>query len=281
MKGLLIKDHRLFSFGLGLLVLSALSCLIYSNQLRVRTIAIPAAAFSERLKGKVLVHMSDLHVSRSGIAHENTLRAKLAELKPDLIFLTGDYVSWFGEQADYQKARAFLRTLNAPLGVYAVMGDADYSNERESCGFCHSEDRRRPSPLQHVRFLRNAFVEVPIHGDTLRVAGFDDWSAVQPEPQLLPALLGTRPAILLSHSSLPYAALATKQNVLVLSGDTHGGEIYMPAFFWKHWQRKPDPEHMYGYFRNGNKHLYVTSGIASEVPLRLGVPPEIAVFRFQ
>lgn len=245
----------------------------------MRTVDIPSGAF-EMLKGKVVVLMSDVHVGRDGSAHENEIRTKLAELRPDLILLTGDFVSWLGEKPDYQKAFSFLSTLDAPMGVFAVLGDADYSNERQSCGFCHSGDPIRPTPLNQVQFIKNSFVDVPFGSDTLRIAGFDAWAELKLDLQKLPMLIKARPTILLSHSSLIYASIPNDSDVLVLSGDTHGGEIYMPSFFWKLSKRKPDPDHIYGYYQDGNKKLYVTSGVGTDLPFRFGVPPEIVVLRF-
>jgi hypothetical protein len=255
--------------------------LVQSNQLRVRAVDVHSGVFGKLLNGKVIVQLSDLHIGRDGFNHEARLRERLAELQPDLILLTGDYVSWFGESGDYRKAFNFLATLDAPLGVFAVLGDADYSNERESCGFCHSANPASLTPLNHVRFLRNAYIDVPIGEDTLRIAGMDGGSELKLEIHRLPELTGSRPTILLSHTSLIYDEIPEDRDVFVLSGDTHGGEVAMPSFFWRLLKRKPDPDHIYGPYGDGNKRLYVSSGIANDMPFRFGVPPEVVVLRFQ
>ena len=257
-----------------------MACLVYSNQLHVRVIEVYSWGNSRILQGKKIVQLSDLHIGREGIAHEGEIRGRLAELNPDMILLTGDYVRWFAEKEDYQKAIAFLGTLQAPFGVFAVLGDADYSNARQSCGFCHRADLVRPTPMPHVRFLRNTFVDVPLGQDTLRVIGLDAALEAGTRWQRLQPWVSPRPTILLSHTSVVYRAIPAQEDIFVFSGDTHGGEIYMPDLFWKLWKRKPDPEHMYGHYREGNKQLYVTSGVGSDLPFRFGVPAEIAVFCF-
>jgi predicted MPP superfamily phosphohydrolase len=276
----LIRHHRLIAVVAGLFVLGGIYCLIDSNHLHVRTVNIPPGPFSKMLKGKVVVHLSDLHFSRNSSAQQIEIRAKLAALKPDLVLLTGDFVRWFGERQDYQSVFAFLSTLDAPLGVFAVLGDADFTAERESCGFCHSVDPIRPTPLNHVRVMMDTFNDVPIGPGTLRIVALGPPTESNPDLRRLPELLDRHPVILLNHSSSVYSSVDPERNVLVLSGDTHGGEIYLPAFLWKTWKRKPDPDHMHGYYRDGNKQLYVTSGIGKDLPFRFGVPPEIAVLRF-
>ncbi len=80
------------------------------------------------LKDLKIVQLSDLHIGRNiSISTERTLKI-LNELKPDMILLSGDYVEWYGDKQAYDNAINFLSQLNAPLGIYAVMGDADYSS---------------------------------------------------------------------------------------------------------------------------------------------------------
>jgi len=89
------------------------------------------------------------------------------------------------------------------------------------------------------------------------------------------------PAIILSHSSAIYQELNSDKDLLVLSGDTHGGQVFLPIWIWKFIKHKRDPEHMYGYFRENKKHLFVSDGIGtSHLPIRFGVPPQIALFKF-
>ena len=81
------------------------------------------------LKGKTAIHISDLHISSIGRL-ENQVLQKINDSKPDFVFLTGDYVQWNGS---YEPALEFLAKLQAEIGVWAVMGDYDYSNDRKNC----------------------------------------------------------------------------------------------------------------------------------------------------
>lgn len=252
-------------------------------QVRLKTVKIYNKAMASTLKDLKIVQLSDLHIGDNVSTSIKRTLEILNELKPDLILLTGDYVDWHGNKQAYGNTIAFLSQLNAPLGVYAVMGDSDYSFSRRSCGFCHEEGSTRPPTQHQVKFLRNAKAVIKIGGEILSIIGIGTDSNHAPLPNVINSMLGDvdSPAIVLSHYSSVYDKINSEENILVLSGDTHGGQIYLPEFIWKIIKRKPDTEHMYGFYQDNNKSLYVTSGIGtSDIPFRLGVPPEVVLFEF-
>ncbi len=264
-----------------LVIIALYGFLIEPNQVRVKTVRIHNKAMASTLKGLKIIHLSDLHIKKNiSIPTKRTLKI-LKELKPDMILLTGDYVEWYGNKQTYDNAINFLSQLNAPLGIYAVMGDADYSFSRWSCGFCH-EGRSTLPPAQHqVKFLRNAQAIIEIEGNEISIIGIGSDSDYASDAKTLNTMLTEKPAIVLSHFSIAYNCINKDKNVLVLSGDTHGGQIFLPEFIWKIIKRKPDVEHKYGLYQDKNKSLYVTSGIGtSDIPFRLGVPPEVVLFEF-
>ena len=265
----------------SLIMIALYGFFIEPNHVRLITVKIHNKAMASTLKDLKIVHLSDLHIGENiSISIKRTLEI-LNELKPDLILLTGDYVDWYGSKQAYGNAITFLSQLNAPLGVYAVMGDADYSFSRKSCGFCHEEGSTRPPTQHQVRFLRDAQVVIEIEGGGISIIGIGGDSDYASGSNTVNNMLIDSPAIVLSHSSLAYNSINKEGNVLVLSGDTHGGQIYLPEFIWKILKRKPDTAHMYGLYQDKNKSLYVTSGIGtSDIPFRFGVPPEVVLFEF-
>ena len=254
---------------------------LVSNTLKIQTVNLQQSSFSDVLRGKRAILLSDLHLSAGNKTSVSQLLFAIEKIKPDIIFLVGDFVPWTSTKEDYRNVFHFLKELSAPLGVYAVLGDSDYQRSRESCTFCHSQNIRKPTPLNQVKFIRDNFIDLNLNGRFLRIAGVDSREGLRPRLQNVPPLIVRTPVILLSHTSTVYKKIPDSRNVLVLSGDTHGGQVYLPTFLWKLWGRKPDPEHMYGYFKDGEKSLYVTSGTGtSDLPFRFGVRPEIAVFKF-
>src|SRR3989338_2077737 len=256
---------------------------IEPRKVRLKTVEIRNKAMSSTLKDLKIVQLSDLHIGNNASIPINQTLEILNELKPDLILLTGDYVDWNGSKQAYGNAITFLSQLNAPLGIYAVMGDSDYSFSRKSCGFCHEEGNTLPPTQHQVRFLRNTKVVVKIGGKELSVIGIgtdsNHASGLNEANNILTEI--DNPAIVLSHFSSVYNNINAEKNVIVLSGDTHGGQIFLPEFIWKVIKRKPDTEHKYGLYQDKNKSLYVTSGIGtSDIPFRLGMPPEVVLFEF-
>lgn len=265
----------------SLIMIALYGFFIEPNHVRLITVKIHNKAMASTLKDLKIVHLSDLHIGEDiSISTKRTLKI-LHRIKPDMILLTGDYVEWHGKKRAYDNAINFLSQLNAPLGVYAVMGDADYSFSRKSCGFCHEEGSTRPPTQHQVRFLRDAQVVIEIEGGGISIIGIGGDSDYASSSNTVNNMLIDSPAIVLSHSSLAYNSINKEGNVLVLSGDTHGGQIYLPEFIWKILKRKPDTAHMYGLYQDKNKSLYVTSGIGtSDIPFRFGVPPEVVLFEF-
>ncbi len=229
-----------------------------------------------------IAQISDLHITREG-GHERRVLDELGRLKPDIIVITGDMAQW---DAQPQGAIHFIKQLHAPEGVYCVMGDADYSSRRNHCLFCHPSGnvhRLRKSPV----ILRNTVIKTKLkNGGSMLIAGVTpggDWGG---DDDFLQEILGQHghAILVLSHFSQEWSGLVTKRPVLWLSGDTHGGQVLLPSSFWQMVRIKPDPVHMAGLFRGGlHKWLYVNSGIGmtKNLPLRIGVPPEITLITFQ
>ncbi len=255
--------------------------LIEPHKVSLKTVKIRNKALAITFKELKIVQLSDLHIGKNkSISIKRTLEI-LDELKPDLILLTGDYVEWNGGKQAYDNAINFLSQLNAPLGTYAVMGDADYSFSRRSCEFCHEEGSAHPPTQHQVKLLRDTQAVIDVEGQKISIIGIGRDSDYSSGSKAFNNMLTDNPAIVLSHFSSVYDNINVKDNVLVLSGDTHGGQIYLPEFIWKIIKRKPDTKHMYGLYQDENKSLYVTSGIGtSDIPFRLGVPPEVILFEF-
>ncbi len=116
---------------LGFLGLGLYGIFLEPHWIKTHHLWIENHRLAKIFEGKTLVHLSDLHMSKIGAREEKVLNI-LTGLKPDIIFLTGDYVPWRG---DYEPALTFLSKLKAKIGVWAVMGDYDYSHSRKTSLF--------------------------------------------------------------------------------------------------------------------------------------------------
>jgi predicted MPP superfamily phosphohydrolase len=252
------------------------------RSITVTRVPVVGGALATALDGRTAVLLSDLHFSGGGPPSIERVLESVNAIRPDIVFLVGDYVRWKGRGPAYEEALDFLSRLSAPLGVFAVLGDADTTFSRKSCEFCHEPGSGARTRRHRVTFLRDEVATVAAPGGEVAIAGL---AVNEGEPSTVPlrGLLsaGGTPAILLSHISTVYRDLGRGSEVMVLSGDTHGGQVRLPGWFWRLVRRKPDPEHVYGLYREGSKVLFVTRGIGTSWPhLRLGEPPEVAVLEF-
>lgn len=251
---------------------------IEPNRIEVHHVWIRDKYLGKVLEKKIVVQLSDLHIRKIGSREQEILKI-LNELKPDFIFLTGDYVKWDG---DYEAAMTFLAKLKAKAGIWGVMGDYDYSNSRKSCLFCHDVGSGEFTKIHRVHFLRNSSEMVNLSQGPIWISGIEK---VEEEPTLpitrLQFLKSQEPAIILSHSPLMFNLFRKDQDVFILAGDTHGGQIPLPSWFLKIIGYEKNASYNQGLFKNGKTKMFVSKGIGtSHLPIRLFRQPEVVVFHF-
>ncbi|OLD88988.1 MAG: hypothetical protein AUG85_02735 [Gemmatimonadetes bacterium 13_1_20CM_4_66_11] len=232
------------------------------------------------LNGLRIAHLSDVHAGihmseakmRAIVAQTNALGADLIVQTGDMIDISQSYIS------DYVRA---FRDLRAPLGVVTVLGNHDrYTGE--------------DAVIRGVRDAGQVFVKNGAHviergGAALALIGIDDprnWHADDPQDyDLEPALRLTPPAkdafrILLAHRPGAFDGAAPRGIPLTLAGHIHGGQFYLPVVGWS--PGRLITKYVMGHFVQGSSQLYVSRGIGVVgVPLRVFVPPEIALFELR
>ena len=250
---------------------------IEPDMVQITTTHIKTDFINKALKGRKIVHLSDLHLSKFGKAERKILNT-INQINPDLIFLTGDYIKWKG---DIKPALNFLSRLKAKHGVFAVMGDYDYSNSRTSCLFCHAKGTTKPTKEHNIIMLRNSSRKININDDIIEIAGIDE-GYDDPEFFKEKSKLDNKSSLLvLSHSPLAFDKFSGRDKIFMFAGDTHGGQVKFPLWLFKLLGYKKNVKYNYGLFKKGNKTMYVTRGTGtSHFKFRLFCPPEIAVFEF-
>jgi hypothetical protein len=251
--------------------------LIEPNRIEIKHIEIKDSAFNYTLKGKTAVHLSDLHITKIGKKEKEILRI-LDALKPDFLFLTGDYVKFKG---DYGGALGFLSKLDAPMGVWAVMGDYDYSSSRKSCLFCHEKGTGVLTGQHKIKFLRNKTEPLSLSNGTIYIGGIE-YKAGENDIFVNTYCRGEKaPALILCHNPLLFDAIEENCEVLILAGDTHGGQIPLPRWIWNIIGYEKNALYNQGIFCKGRKIMYVNRGIGtSHLPFRFLRTPELVVLHF-
>jgi len=232
------------------------------------------------LNGIRIAHLSDVH---AGIhMSEEKMRAIVAQtnaLGADLIVQTGDMID-ISQSFIPDYVRAF-RDLHAPLGVVTVLGNHDRYTGQDAV-------------IKGVRdagqvFVRNGAHVIERGGAALALVGIDDprnWRADDPQDDDLEAALRLTPPskdafrILLAHRPGAFDGAAPRAIPLTLAGHIHGGQFYLPVVGWS--PGRLITKYVMGHFSQGASQLYVSRGIGVVgVPLRVFVPPEIALFELR
>lgn len=265
--------------ALVVLLTAAYGFWIEPYQIEINHLYLDNPSLKKVLSGKTALHLSNLH-----LADLDAQAAKLLEiinkLKPDLIFLTGDYVPWKGS---YEPALEFLAKIEAKAGAWAVMGDYDYSNDRKSCLFCHEAGTGQPTKRHRVKFLKNSIEQAFIEGGTIQIVGVEHESnsRTADSPVKLPNVAGAGASIVLSHSPLLFDELTGDEGVLVFAGDTHGGQVWLPEWLWSLIGYGKNAKYSQGLFKRGSNQMYVSRGVGtSHVRFRFMCRPEVVVVHF-
>jgi uncharacterized protein len=249
---------------------------ISRHELEVVHLTIHLPRLPDPFAGLKIVQISDFHFEEyTEAAFLERVVRRVNEAAPDLVVMTGDFVSTkplpkrFGIRLAYHCAK-LLSQIKCPLR-YAILGNHD-----ALVGAHGVIDALR---THGIPVLVNSHVPIERDGRRLWLAGIRD--VLQERPDLdaaLPSGNGSEPVILLAHEP-DFADRAVGRKVdLVLSGHTHGGQVVLP-FLPPLLLPLMGKKYVHGHFRlRDGMQLYVNRGIgAVTLPFRLRCPPEITV----
>ncbi len=221
-----------------------------------------------------VVHLTDIHHSLYTPIEDVERAVYLAnQLRPDLVALTGDYVT-LSTSFIWPVAQA-LGKLRAGLGVFAVLGNHDFSAD--------APEMTRALRAQRIQVLRNSRIALRRRSNLLWIAGVDDlWWRAADFNAALHGVPAHDPKILLCHNPIGIREAADHGVDLVLSGHTHGGQVKLPVVGTVFGRSKLGERFVEGWNRLDGTQIYISRGIGKVlVPVRLGCPPEIACLRLR
>ncbi len=226
--------------------------------------------------GTRIAVVADVH--RSGFFRQGRVEKivdSVNALAPDLIVLAGDYV--YGSTRYEAPCFRALGRLQAPLGVYAALGNHDYGTY-DSSGRDLEPIYSAVEPTNIV-LLRNQGLWLERNGARLRLGAVGDLR--EDHPDLGPVLQETTAedfVVLVSHNPDFAEELPSQAVDLVLAGHTHGGQVT----FFGLWA--PFVPSEYGQkYRTGKVELEGTTVLVSNgvgvifPPLRFFARPQIVL----
>jgi uncharacterized protein len=226
------------------------------------------------LDGIKIVQLTDIHHSVFTPLAEVQRAVELTnQQRPDLIALTGDYVT-FSPTFIWPVARA-LGKLRARWGVFAILGNHDFQVD--------PDEVTRALRAQRIRVLRNSHCAIRRRSAALWIIGVDDlWWRAENFPAALRHVPVRDPKILLCHNPLGIHMAARHNIDFMLSGHTHGGQVRLPVVGSVYGRSKLGRRFVEGWNRLESTQIYVSRGIGKVlVPIRYNCPPEIASFRLR
>jgi predicted MPP superfamily phosphohydrolase len=240
--------------------------------LTVERHAIALSRLPLELDGLRIVQLSDIHHSPfTGTEQIERAIQTVNSLEPDIIALTGDYIS---HDATYAAPCAeMLGRLRAKHGVFAVLGNHD-----------HWTDASLITDLfraEGMTVLVNQGMRFGLGEASFWLAGVDDTMVgLEDLPLSLAGSRADEMKLLLAHNPIILRRAARAGVDLVLSGHTHGGQVTWRSE--KNAFGRPRRRILKGLGRRGNTQIYVTRGLGTVVlPVRYGCPPEVSLLELR
>ncbi len=263
-------------------------------ELRVQTWRIRSAKWTAASPLRVAI-LTDLHMCDPYMSLDRLGRivATANGLKPDLTVILGDLPAacpFVTRRIPVTETAPVLAALSARLGVFAVMGNHDWWDDRAAM-------KRHAGPpaaqlaleASGIPVLENRALKLGQGAEAFWLAGLGDqlsfywrWrrhggkKGIDDLPGTMDQITDDSPVILLAHEPDIFPKVPERV-ALTLSGHTHGGQVRLfgwspvvPSAFGN--------RYAYGMVEENGRHLVVSGGLGfTQLPVRFGVPPEITL----
>ncbi len=244
-------------------------------QLAVERHAVGLKRLPPAMDGLRVVQLSDIHNGPfTGPGQIERAVEEANRLDPDIVALTGDYVSHEREYA--APCAEILGRLRARCGVFAVLGNHDHWVDAPLI-----TDLFRAEGIKVLINEGMRFEHPDRPGANFWLAGVDDTMTGQEDLPL--ALAGSRAdelKLLLAHNPLVLRRAAREGVDLILAGHTHGGQVTWRSETSR--SGRPRRRLLRGLGRQGDTQIYVSRGLGTVVlPVRYGCPPEVTLLELR
>ena len=186
------------------------------------------------------------------------------EQNPDMILIGGDLLDYETRFAEKEKIEEDLQELNAPLGVYMILGNHEYRANRFA--------KLKWIEKTGIKLLVDSVV-APLDS-AFYLIGRDDYINHRNRASLKSLMQNvdiSKPVILLDHQPNRMNETAMNQVDLALHGHTHNGQVWPYSLLLHLVYECP-----YGYYRKGDTQFFVSSGVGcAGPPYRIGTHSEI------
>lgn len=275
--------RRRLRWRLGIAAGLALGAIIYGfgiepDRLRVDRTELDIPELDEPVTVAVL---TDLHVGAPHIDADKLARVvdETNANEPDVIVILGDLVIHGVKGGTFVPPEPIaeeLGRLQAPRGVYAVLGNHDwwYDGPRVTAALRSAG----------IEVLYNEALPLPAAGtdDGLWVAGLADLATGDTNiPRTLHSVPEGAPVLLLTHQPDVFPEVPDRVSV-TLAGHTHGGQVRVPFFGAVVVPSRYGARYAEGHIVEDGRHLFVSTGVGTSIiPVRMFVVPRVDILHLR
>lgn len=242
-----------------------------ANSLSLEHVEIKLKRLPKGLDGFRIIHLSDTHHSPFTTLDHIKRTVKIANrLKPDMVILTGDYVSH--EREYIAPVAAVLGKLKAKHGIYACLGNHDHWTDADLVTHLFRGEG--------INMLVNEGLRFETRRGSFWLCGVDDYMVGRTDvPAALRGSFPDEMKLLLAHNPIIFREAARYGVDLTLSGHTHGGQIKLRD---EEKRILPSRKLKAGLHERRGSQVYITRGIGTViVPMRFRCPPEISLLELR
>ncbi len=273
--GARVTRRRVLAGTAGLLGLSAIATSVYAGGIEPHGLVVtrytPRPATWPAGRKLSITVIADLHAGGPDMTppHIRQIVETANGLKSDLVVLLGDYTTnylFLDKPVPYAVWAAELKRLEAPLGIWAILGNHDWWND--------VTDIRQALADVRIPVLENPAVQLGPKGRRFWLAGLGDQLAyrlghrrfrgVDDLPGTLAQVRTDDPVLLLAHEPDIFTRVPARV-ALTLSGHTHGGQIRLPLIWPAFVPSKYGTRFAYGHVVEDDRHLIVSGGARHEL----------------
>jgi predicted MPP superfamily phosphohydrolase len=251
-----------------------------AGRIKVESVNLRLSRLTESFHGIRIAQLSDIHMGGWMNAERfQNIAGIVSSLKPDLLFLTGDFLvgHTFNKRSeeDLQSLVHILSTLTKTIPAFAVLGNHDYWTNVNAV--------REMLKASGVIELTNSVFTLTRGNEHLYLCGVDDvWEGKVRLDKVLRELKDDSPAVLLAHEpDFADESAVSGRFDLQISGHSHGGQVVLPFIgppILPYLGRK----YPSGLYKVSEMYQYTNRGAGTgRLPVRMNCPPEITLFTLE
>lgn len=246
---------------------------IYVNpyQLKIRTETIRSEKISSNLDGLTIAYFSDIYFD-DGLdrTYFDKVIKTVNDLNADVVIFGGDLTAHFLNDEDTAYVANSLKTINAKLGKYYVLGEYDYE---------YKDIVNNIMSSGNFKLLDNSFKRIYKNNDYFYLVGLDSSNL---DTSCLSGIDQTHFSMVVAHYPDTFDRLKDSSFDYMLAGHSLGGPVYLPLinFF-----NRPLGAQKYfkGKSSSNNKKLDITngSGLREKKSARFLADAEVVLYKLE